>query len=261
MKIDFVISVRNRDNKRIQRCVDSLRSDITGEIYVVDYGSDIPIKVNNCKVLRINTDNIWNKSHALNIGIKQCKNDFIGTVDCDMVLKPTIFDKLKVVLNEWSFIYTKNVRRVLPEVFDWGLTFEQIEKISTPWFQNKKNNDDLAVGGIQIFSKRWIYTVKGYDENFAYWGGMDNDIYYRAIRTGLVLVDINELILHQEHQNKKEENLVSLEEREVAYNRRSIYRMYLDYKEKNSMNVGNKIWGEIDNPQQDGIKVKMVKDG
>jgi len=261
MKIDFVISVRNRNNERIQRCVDSLKSDITGEIYVVDYGSNVPVKVNNCKILRINTNNIWNKSHALNIGIRECRNDFIGTVDCDMVLKPTIFNKLKNILNEDCFIYTKNVRRVIPEVFDWNLTFEQIEKISAPWFIDKKNNDNLAIGGIQIFSKKWIYKVRGYDENFVYWGGMDNDLYYRAIRTGLVLIDINETILHQEHLNKKEENLVSLEEREIAYNKRQIYRMYLDYKEKNNINIGSEIWGEIDNPQQNGFKAKVLKNG
>jgi glycosyltransferase involved in cell wall biosynthesis len=213
MKIDFVISVRDRDNERIQRCVDSIHSEITGKIYVVDYGSIIPVNVKRCKVIKVDTKNIWNKSHALNIGIKKCKNKFIGTVDCDMIIPPKFFRKCEEVLLDNCFIFTKNVKRILPEILNWGLSVEQINKVSTSWNENEESKNVEAVGGIQIFSKEWINSVKGYDENFVYWGGMDNDMFERAKRMGLTLIDINETILHQEHLNRKEENLSSLDER------------------------------------------------
>ncbi len=71
-KIDFVLAVRNRENERIQRCINSFK-EIANKIFVVDYNSDKPIKLKDCEIIRTTESKIWNKSHALNLGIKKVK--------------------------------------------------------------------------------------------------------------------------------------------------------------------------------------------
>lgn len=258
--IDFVIPVRNRENERIQRCVDSLSSDITGKIFVVDYFSDTPVKLKGCEVIRVNLDNIWNKSHALNIGIRKCTSDFIATVDCDMIIGPEFLNKAKSCLNKNSFIFTRMVKRIDIEMLNWDLSRDKLDKISTNWIEGQEENLHQAVGGIQIFSKKWMNSVRGYDENLTYWGGIDNDIYERAIRTGSVVIDLNIIILHQEHINKKEANLKSMEEVDIAYKARLGRRNYLIYKWNNNINIGPDIWGEVNDPQQNKLEITGVNE-
>ena len=256
IKIDFVIPVRNRGNKRIQRCIDSLKSDITGKIIVVDYGSITPIDVKDCEIIREYTSNIWNKSHAINIGIKKCSNKFIGTIDCDTIIGKDFLDRCKRYLRYDSFIFTRMVKRINPEILDWGLSKERVIKLSTDWFTGKQTNLHQAVGGVQIFPKWWIHKIHGYDENLIYWGGIDNDIHERAFRTGLAIVDLNEIIFHQEHSRIKEANLDSPEERVIAKNERTKRRIYLMYKWNRNIDVGPEIWGESGNPQQSEINIQ-----
>jgi len=258
-KIDFVISVRDRDDKRIQRCVDSLHSSITNEIYIVDYNSRKPVNVSNCRIIRVTHENIWNKAHALNIGIRKTENSnckYIGLVDCDMIIGKKFLNKCKKFLKYDAFIFTKSVYRINPQFLDWKLSKKKLFSLATPW------SDDYyhyGVGGIQIFHKDWIFTIGGCDENLTYWGGIDNDLYERAIRTGLALIDINEPILHQDHPFIKEENLPSIEERQKAYEQRQGRRLYLDFKKERNINVNKGDWGIPDNPQQDRVKIKLMQ--
>jgi len=257
-KIDFVISVRDRDNKRIQICVNSLLSNITNKIYVVDYGSKKPIKgLKNCKVIRVDTKNRWNKCHALNIGIKKCKSSYIGTVDCDMVIGNCFMKKVKEHLKGDVFLFTRSVARIAPDLLDWGLDREKLIRLSSPWSETKLPSLHAAVGGIQIFPKWWIFRIRGYDENLTYWGGMDNDIYERAFRTELIMIDINEIIFHQEHKNVKEQNLTSKKEQETALSERQKRRIYLMYKWTKNINVGPKTWGAPTKPQQNQININF----
>ncbi len=257
MKIDFVIPVRDREDERVQRCINSLKSKFTGNIFVVDYGSKKKVKVKGCKIIREKNKEtkIWNKSHALNIGIRKCTSEFIATVDCDMCLGKKFLSKCKRYLDGDTFMYSRLVRRIVGEVFDWNVSENKLESISTDWLGKNQGSAHLAVGGIQLFPKWWIDEVRGYDENLIYWGGIDNDIHERAMRTGLVTVDINELIFHQEHENIKENNLSNDEEIKYAIFERNKRRYYLIYKWQANVNIGPEIWGESGNPQQNEINL------
>jgi glycosyltransferase involved in cell wall biosynthesis len=256
MKIDFVIPVRDRDNERIQRCVNSLKSDITGKIIVVDYGSKVPVKVGGCEIIKEYNGNVWNKSHALNIGIKACTSNFIGSVDCDMVIGSEFLSRCKRYLKYDCFIFTRMVKRITPEFLDWELSRDKLMKVSVNWFVGKQTNLHQAVGGIQIYPRWWIHKVHGYDENLIYWGGIDNDIYERAFRTGLAIIDLNEIIFHQEHEKQKENNLDTPQEVLKAKDERSKRRFYLIYKWNQDISIGPEIWGEPNNPQQNEIRVQ-----
>ena len=249
MKIDFVIPVRNRDNERIKRCVDGLQTKFTNKIHVIDYGSEIPVKLDNCEVVRINTKNIWNKAHALNIGVKRCKSEYIGFVDCDMFIGKNFLTKAKPYLSKSVFVMTRKVRRILPEVLDWGLPSSKLKKISNNWFAKIPEHYHEAVGGIQIFHREWIHMIRGCDETLTFWGGIDNDIYERAIRTGLTIIDLNHTIYHQEHKLQKEQNL-PFEQQQQALELRKKRRAYLTMKATENINVGPEKWGLLNKHQQ-----------
>jgi len=259
--IDFVIPVRDREDERIQRCIDSLKSKITGNIFVIDYGSKKAVQVKGAKIIKEKNKKtkIWNKSHALNIGIKNCTSDFIATVDCDICLGKGFLSKCKTYLKKDCFIYTRLVKRIMGELFDWKVSEEKLISVSSDWLGENQGSAHLAVGGIQIFPKWWIDEIRGYDENLIYWGGIDNDILERAMRTGLIVVDLNELIFHQEHENIKENNLKDEEERKFATEERNKRRYYLIYKWQSNASIGPNIWGETGNPQCNPINFHFAQ--
>lgn len=252
--ISFIIPVRNRDKKRIRNCVKSLKSKYTKEIIIVDYGSKKPIKnIPNTKIIRYTKNKIWNKPHAINLGIRKASGNFIGTVDCDMIISPDFIDKTVKHLTEDSFIYSINVRRIEPKLIQKD--FKEMLKNSTPWSDSQNKRYQIihtANGGIQIYPKEWIVKIGGGDESLIYWGGMDNDIFERAIISGLSVVNLNVPILHQEHRLKKEKNLPE-EERNVAMKLRIARMQYLEDKLNNREYLRNDgSWG-LDIPNQNKL--------
>lgn len=210
-KISAVICVKDRSKSRIKRCINSFKkSSLINEIIVVDYGSAKPVKLKGNKIKLIRTENkLWNKSHALNLGIKQAKSEYIMTVDCDMILHPLTLTKLKPFLERNNFIYDSNVLRI--KITDLNKDFNQMVKKSTKWFDSTRNwVYNRAFGGIQVFSKEFINNVNGYYEEVGYgWGYIDNILYEQARIMKFNTINLGLPIIHQEHKNKKEDNLPS----------------------------------------------------
>jgi len=255
MKIDFIIPVRDRDIKRIKNCISSLKDKIIDRIILVDYGSKIPIDIKGVEIIRIDREKfpIWNKSHALNIGIRKSSSDWIGVIDCDIILSPDFFKKIKEHLKENSFIYSNRVKRI--EKFT---NYKESIKESFDWHENKDYQS--AVGGIQIFPREWIIKNRGYDETLNYWGGMDTYLFKLAEISNLKISNINSILLHQEHENKKEEQLEDEKERIVAKKLRLERTRYLkelfkDFKINNSEN-----WGMPDKKTLISIVVSLRED-
>lgn len=247
-EIDFVIAVRDRDNERIQRCINSIMNPEIqelpiGDIIVVDYGSKEPVKVDSAKVIYYDNNKIWNKSHALNLGIKQCKSEYVCTVDCDIVFTSEFKRRLINALSKYSFIINTNVLRI--NVKDLTEDFNKNIQKSRPWHPNNKSNVySRANGGIQCFPRKWIEYVGGYDEELGvYFGSMDNRLYEQAVMSGLTITNINFPMFHQEHKNQKEDNLPE-DERELA----EIIRVFKANSLGELMNKGivvkNEKWGE-----------------
>lgn len=257
--ISFIIPVRDRDKKRIKNCVNSLKSDITKEIIIIDYGSKKILKdIPGTKIIRYNKNKIWNKAHAINIGIRASKCDYIGTVDCDMIISPYFLDIVKRHINYNSFIYSLNVKRIEPECI--STDFKAMLDKSTGWFREISRNriNHTANGGIQIYPKKWITDIGGCDESLIYWGAIDNDTFERAVMCGLSMVNINIPILHQEHKKKKEENLPE-KEKSYAFHIRIEKVKYLDKMFKMNKYIRNSgKWG-LDKPNQNRFLRNRLK--
>lgn len=255
--IDFIIAVRDRDNKRIQRCINSIKKHAE-TITVVDYGSKKPVKVKNANIIKYNKSKIWNKSHALNLGIKATKSEYICTIDCDIILSEEIIEDIYKNLNHHNVIFNTNVNRI--EIKDISKDYNKMIKKSKPWFtkNNYSNIYSRANGGIQIFSREWINLVGGYDEGLGiYWGAMDNRIYEQAKMTNQCVIDLNIPMLHQEHKKTKENNL-DRDEREFAEKIRAFKIQYLQELINKGEWENKHTWGGK-KPNHDWI-IKLVKE-
>lgn len=263
--IDFIIPVRDRDNERIQNCINSINGKSVGRIIIIDYGSLKPVNV-DADIITVNKNDypVWNKAHALNIGIRSSKAKYIATIDCDIILPRGFVDKANKEIDLNKFVLSNKVRRI-KEFTNYNESLEQ----STDWIASNPNYEK-AVGGIQIFPRDWACKYKGYDEELTYWGGMDTFMYKLAIVSGLEVVHLDQTILHQEHEFKKENNLQDSAERMKAKSERLNRRHRIDGMVKQAISFDN--WGKInqnnicltenqeflDNNTEQNIKISCV---
>lgn len=260
--IDFVIAVRDRSNTRVQRCINSLQSERTGKIIVVDYGSKNPIKVKGAEIIRYTENDTWNKSHALNLGIKRCKSVSICTVDCDMILSKEILFALWRDSSEDTLIINTDVRRL--KLKHISSDYDDMISKSKLWFgYNRGKIYSAANGGIQCFPRKWINKVHGYNEHLGiYFGAMDNRVYEQAYMDGLTVVNLNMPMIHQEHLKKKEDNLPKCE-REFALDIRKLKAEYLDELIHKGQIINKGFWGR-EKPNQNyfiKLQIKRQKSG
>ncbi|MFW6311767.1 MAG: hypothetical protein ACOC1K_05980, partial [Nanoarchaeota archaeon] len=106
--------------------------------------------------------------------------------------------------------------------------------------QNRLNSK--ANGGMQVFSRKWIYKVRGYDENLILFGAIDNDLVYRAQIDGINLIDVNLPIYHQEHSKRKEQNLDESDRKKAEYIRKEKAR-YMWKKIEQGQIINPNPWG------------------
>lgn len=247
--ISAIIVVKDRDLERVQNCVDSFSNcDKVKEVIIVDYGSKEPFNFNGAQVIRYNKNKIFNKSHALNLGIKKATQDFIMTVDCDIVLNDEFMDRVLMCLNDEAFIYSSRVRRIQPEKMIDEKNFYDLWKESEPWMKDNPRYNK-ANGGVQIYPREWISGIGGHDERLIYWGAIDNDAHMRATNSGLMLIELNSPILHQEHELKKEDHITDDNEKRIANWIRMKKAQYVYQKESKGIYMNEGPWGE-DEPNQ-----------
>lgn len=230
--IDVFIPIRNKDAKRVQRCINSIISNslnLVDNIYVIDYDSKKQIKLKNCQVIRIENQPIWNKAHALNLGIFKSNSEYIMTVDADMILNEEHFSKIKELNKDYFYIDT-NVRRI--DLKDISNDYGEMIKKSKSWHTNDRNQlFNQANGGFQVYSRQFYNKINGIMESLGFYSGAtDNFMFYMARLNGLSIVDISYPLLHQEHKKQKEDNFnLSIEEKDIAIGYRVYKARYLDF--------------------------------
>jgi glycosyltransferase involved in cell wall biosynthesis len=164
------------------------------EVIVSDYGSeDIDGVRERCeaagaKVVRTQRGghNRWNRSAALNAGIRQgAKGKYILTTDADILFHPktieTVVNSMEEVGSDekvYGLVQCRDLPESMPkeDLSEWPWDIMEVEcSMRPPW----------GMGGCALFPRTFLDHVQGYDERLEWWGGEDNDLALRAEKSGL----------------------------------------------------------------------------
>ncbi len=204
--ICFVYNIQNRGVYRARNFLYSLReqtSPIVPEIIIVDMSTDDTSDLNvfahtyGAFYIRSASKGDWNKSLALNIGLRYANSEYCMFTDIDYVFAP-------------NFIETAS-KHADPSNFLICLTHDSLESVRFDHFHmivyeairsQSKLHSSVGDGACQLTTTEWFKKVGGYDERMKLWGSMDNDIVVRAKRDGLCIKQISPKtsIVHQWHK-------------------------------------------------------------
>ncbi|MDT8415696.1 MAG: glycosyltransferase [Flavobacteriaceae bacterium] len=202
-KITILYAYRNRDAERVRLSLQSLQQQSLAQLEVVfvDYGSDAAYASATKAVVEgfdfaayyyiAHPGLLWNKSKALNYGIKQAKTDFVFIADVDIIFHPqTLSLFCKITDNQKAYLF--NLSYLTPKE-----TYETIEKQP---FEALKVKHTGKVNGMVLVSKKALEEVQGLDEFYHFYGSEDVDLFARLEQSGQKLSHRDELFFkHQWH--------------------------------------------------------------
>jgi cellulose synthase/poly-beta-1,6-N-acetylglucosamine synthase-like glycosyltransferase len=176
------------------------------EIVVSDFGSDAEQARNirelaashGARVVRCETNEIWNRSRAMNVAVRAARGQFVLCTDADMIFEPNYVATALELLRE------DDQRMIVCRCLDLPSSVPE-----QPWTcadyprlrAQAKYRRTNGTGACQAARRDWFEAVRGYDETFVYWGFEDNDMLSRAEVSGLRVTWMHERtsMLHQWH--------------------------------------------------------------
>ena len=199
-KLSVVICFKDWGLERLEGATRSvLMSGLGNEVEVIisDYGSANSngyrerLEALGAKYFYFETNGVWSRSRALNLGIKQACGDFIVTTDADMVFSPTTFPALLTMIEANPLASYILQCRDLPE----GIDHEYLLSRQVDWgeVENKsKLRPRWGMGGLIAFRRSAYSEIRGLDERFEIYGGEDLDLAKRLVRAGYKRVWIDD---------------------------------------------------------------------
>jgi GT2 family glycosyltransferase len=200
-ELTIIFGYRDRDLQRVERCLNTLQQQTWQHFQVifVDYGSKtqaaktIVERFSFCRYIYADTRGYaWNRSKALNIGIRLSQTPFVLTSDVDMLFSSDFFSKVAPLMNETTILSAH--WHFLPQDFtDW----QNVEKYS-----NFPLSDNAAKGGFQLVATQHIHAIHGFDEFYEFYGVEDEDLSVRLQSLGLAQQWLPFHIYHQWHPSQ-----------------------------------------------------------
>ncbi|NNC50936.1 MAG: glycosyltransferase [Flaviramulus sp.] len=201
--ITIVLTNRNRDLDLVKCCLASFDTQTNNnfKIILVDYGSresnlkDLKVLVSQYPSIKFisceTSKQLWCKSRAINIVLKQCKTSYFFVGDIDMIYHPECIEKLHQLKSKADAIY-----------FQVGFLSEgesRKNKQFNDYELNFKSTGEAT--GITLFKTKILQSINGYDEFYHGWGSEDTDVHVRLInaKKSLFYYDKAILMLHQWH--------------------------------------------------------------
>jgi GT2 family glycosyltransferase len=248
--ITIIYAYRNRELARVKASLDSLalQTNTNFEVCLVDYGSEINL-ANEMKELVMSysfaqyfyldtAKLLWNKSKALNFGIKKASNEYIFIADVDIIFSPDTVDFL-----------IKNSKPTI--VYLFRLNYFS-KKESQKLYQSYKFEDLVVshsgnVNGLVLASKTAFYKVNGFDEFFHFYGSEDVDLYERLSNAGFEIAQHKEsLFYHNWHPiyNSYDDSKMSLTPRIFNIKRINQQQYFFHQKNKSIIPDKQEQWGE-----------------
>ena len=216
--IAVVIPVRDRNGSRLRNALASLNWQTSGQpmqVFVVSHGSqqvvDEELKVlceeANATLLKVGRpDQAWNKSLALNLGIRSTSSDisYVVTMDADMILAPDFFEVVLENLDRTAPALVLCRISDLPADIPVPSDADELKQSFAQLRGRARLRPRYGSGAMQAVSRTFLFEVHGYDEDLYWWGAMDGDLVNRARLGGLniVWIDNQTAMLHQWHLRK-----------------------------------------------------------
>ncbi len=260
--ITIVLTNRNRDLKIVNNCLDSLnkQSNNDFELFFVDYGSNdeylLDLKKLISKYPKIQfiacpvSEQLWNKSRAINIALKKCNTEFFFVGDIDMLFCKDFIKTLYKVKNEKSAIYFR-VGFLSKEETNLNKGFEE----SNISFASEKE-----ATGMTLYPTKSLIEINGYDEFYHGWGAEDTDVHIRLYNFGIEVNFYEEEILlkHQWHP-KTYRSIRS--KNPLHFNLEKINHSYIRLSQTSKRTLANINcqWGAIPN-QNHYLKLSEIPD-
>lgn len=201
--ITIALTYRNRELRIVKNCLDSLQNQTQKNfsVFLVDYGSEALyaeqlealetdydfITVMHCPV----SGQLWNKSRAINIALKQCNNPYFLVGDIDLIFREDFMEKISKIALENKTTY-----------FQVGF-LDKEASATAKQFQNYKikHISSSEATGITLFRTSLLKYLNGYDEFYHGWGSEDTDVHVRLLNGGYEVnfYDAALFLLHQWH--------------------------------------------------------------
>jgi glycosyltransferase involved in cell wall biosynthesis len=216
--ISVVIPVRDRAGQRLRNALRGLHWQESGspaEILIVSHGSRPEVDADLQRLCEAESvtllligepSHAWNKPLALNTGIRHSSPDvpFLMTMDADMVLSPNFLSVVTECLSTQPPSLVLCRISDLPPQAEVPSTRDDLLRQFEHLLRMTSLRPRFGSGGIQAACREFFFRIRGYDEDFAWWGAMDGDLVNRARLAGLDLtwIENRAAMLHQWHPRK-----------------------------------------------------------
>ena len=202
----IILTNRNRGLQIVKKCLLSLKQQTvqTFKVLLVDYGShktyqeQLHLVAENYEFVTLiqcdTQQQLWCKSRAINIALKQCKTTFVFVGDIDMLYHPKFIEKLNKLKNKNTAIYfqvgflNKEESKQIKNFKDYKISFKSKKEAT----------------GMTLFNTQTLMAINGYDEFYNGWGSEDTDVHVRLKNVGFKVnfFDKEVLLLHQWHSKQ-----------------------------------------------------------
>lgn len=207
MKFSIVVAFKNRDQKRVEFFLDSLQWQLYNdfELIFVNQGSDdevnewlepILLKYPFVNYLfNYTRGHLFNKSNALNIGIREAVGAYIVIADIDIIFPKNFLNSVVSKLDTGIFL-TFNAFYLPADI--------ELNRYETVFIEGNSKKCDERFIGLCVATKSSLVAINGYDEYYLLWGAEDDDIIRQLKNTGQIRLHFSagEMnIYHQWHPN------------------------------------------------------------
>lgn len=213
--LSVIIPVRNCSGLRLSNCLRSLRWQQVDaaelEIILSDCGSepehqralDELAEPVGARIVRTPAAGSWNRSRALNLGIRAARAEFLLCTDADMLFAenfvPAVLGAHRGSSHELMVhCQCHDLSSEAPERAWASADFPALRAQASA-------RPTRATGACQSAGRAFFERVRGYDERYLGWGYEDLDMTSRARRAGLEIRWVSEetSMLHQWHPTRR----------------------------------------------------------
>ena len=199
----IVLTYRDRDIKIVKHSLDTLQHQNSKlfKVILVNYGSsasytvliqDLCEEYDFVNLIHCQTEGeLWCKSRAINIALKQVDTSYVFIGDVDMLYHPDFVNQLDNFKQKGTATY-----------FQVGFLSEaesKAVKAFDDYHINFRSNPEAT--GMTLMFTDDLKAINGFDEFYHGWGSEDTDVHVRLKANGVTVNYYNQevLMLHQWH--------------------------------------------------------------